>query len=221
MSIEVSFRHLDPSDSLREYASEKLGHIVDKYLKGEAEAHAILRVEKFWHIAKLTLTVRGFTIQGEEKTEDMYSSIDIALAKLERQLRRYKHKLRQHKPHSVRTVDFNYRVLSPPGGDEDDLWDEEASIYEEAEPSIAENAPSPEDFGYMSVKVDDTTRGGQTHVKVVTQSVRTARAMTVAEAIMQLDLLSTTEILVFTRADTGALNVLHRRDDGNYNLIEA
>ena len=40
----------------------------------------------------------GFVIKGEEKTEDMYSSIDLVMAKIERQVRRYKEKLRDKRP---------------------------------------------------------------------------------------------------------------------------
>ncbi len=55
--------------------------------------------------------------------------------------------------------------------------------------------------------------------KVVRTSEFTARPMTVDQAIMQLDLRNSS-FLVFTNAETKAVNVVYRREDGNYGLIE-
>ena len=50
------------------------------------------------HIADVMITLHnGIVIKGEETTEDMYSSIDLVMAKIERQVRRYKEKIRNHK----------------------------------------------------------------------------------------------------------------------------
>ncbi len=98
MQISVTFRHMPPSDPLKEYASTKLRHVIEKYFRsGESEAHAVLSTEKFWHIAAFQLAFKGMTAAVEERSEDMYSSIDLAMAKLERQVRRHKDKLRDHK----------------------------------------------------------------------------------------------------------------------------
>ena len=98
MNINVTFRHMPSSDPLKEYASEKVRHIVEKYFRsGESEAHVVLSTEKFWHLADFTVSFKGMTAKVEERTEDMYSSIDLALDKLDTQLRRHKDKIRDHK----------------------------------------------------------------------------------------------------------------------------
>lgn len=230
MQIAVSFRQLEASEPLREYASEKLEHVVSKYLQIPADAQVILSTERYLHIAKFNITAHGLTIKSEEKSEDMYSSIDLALDKLERQLRRYKDKIRDRKPVSARTggLPFSYQLITP-------TFEDPASVVEETPEGLDpeeldaaargeyddNDVPAPEDFGFIDVTVPDSgARRGHQHVKVLRHALGKAPTMTVAEAIMQLDLLNEENVLVFTRSETGSINVLHRRDDGNYNLIE-
>jgi putative sigma-54 modulation protein len=98
MKVTVTFRHMPSSDALREYARDKVTHVVEKYFRAsELEAHVVLSVERFWHVADFTIGFRGTTVKVEERSEDMYSSIDLAMDKIERQVRRYKSKLREHK----------------------------------------------------------------------------------------------------------------------------
>ncbi len=226
MQVAVSFRHLETSEALRQYATDKLEHIVTKYIQEPTDAQVILAVEKFWHIAKLTLKIHGLTVKSEEKSEDMYSSIDLALDKLERQLRRYKDKIHTRKPTSVKEQSFHYEVISPAGdsnvGDSlaVELDHEELEAAERGEYDINETLPSPEEYGFLSVALEDDAKRGHQHVKVLRRDVGTAPAMSIPEAIMQLDLLNEEDVLIFTNTQTGTINVLHRRDDGNYNLIE-
>ena len=98
MQVSVTFRHMPPSEALRDYAAEKLNHVVGKYFRSQSlEAHVVLSLERFWHIADFTIGFKGMTVKVEERSEDMYSSIDLAMDKVERQVRRYKDKLRDHK----------------------------------------------------------------------------------------------------------------------------
>jgi putative sigma-54 modulation protein len=98
MQVSVTFRHMPPSPALRDYAAEKVSHVVEKYVRsGELEAHVVLSIERYWHIADFTIGFAGMRVKAEERSEDMYSSIDLAMDKVERQVRRYKEKLRDHK----------------------------------------------------------------------------------------------------------------------------
>ena len=93
MEIIVTFRHTDPIDSLRNYAIEKISKI-DKYLDFPVEAHVVLSVEKFRHQVDVTLNLNGTWIKAVEETEDMYSAIDQAADKLEKQVKKYIKKTR-------------------------------------------------------------------------------------------------------------------------------
>jgi putative sigma-54 modulation protein len=99
MQVSVTFRQMEATNAIRDYAVEKVKRVTEKYFQvGEAEAHVVLSTERYWHIANLTATCQGVTATVEERSEDMYSSIDLALDKLERQLAKHKDKLRDHKP---------------------------------------------------------------------------------------------------------------------------
>ena len=96
MDIIVTFRHMEPTESLKTYAEDKLSKI-KKYLDFPLEAHVVLAVEKFRHIADVTLSVDGTRIKGVEETEDMYSAIDQVMDKIEKQVKRYRSRIRKRR----------------------------------------------------------------------------------------------------------------------------
>lgn len=97
MDITVTFRHMEPIDSLKIYAEEKISKI-DRYLDFPVEAHVVLAVEKFRHMADVTLSLNGTVIKGADETEDMYSAIDQVMDKIEKQVKRYRSKIRKRRP---------------------------------------------------------------------------------------------------------------------------
>jgi len=97
MQIKISFRHTEPSDPLKLYVEDKLAR-VKKYLEEPIEAHAVLRVEKFRHIAEVSIDASGFRLNGTEETDDMYRSIDLLVDSLEAQAaRKGKEKVRRRR----------------------------------------------------------------------------------------------------------------------------
>ena len=99
MDITVTFRHVDSTESLKEYAEDKLSKI-DKYFDFPIEAHVVLTAEKFRRMADVTLNVNGTVIKAEEETEDMYSAIDQVMDKIEIQVKRYRDKIRNRRTKS-------------------------------------------------------------------------------------------------------------------------
>ncbi len=97
MQINVTFRHVEPSSALRTYVEDKVSRI-KKYLEEPIEAHVVLRVEKFRHIAEVLILADGMRINGKEETDDMYSAIDLVADTVEGQVRKGKDKSRRRKP---------------------------------------------------------------------------------------------------------------------------
>lgn len=97
MQVTVTFRHVDPSDALRDYATEKLTRVVGKYLKRPIEAHVILAVSKHNHTAEISIHASHFDMTVSESTGDLYSAIDLALDKVEAALRKRKDRLNRRK----------------------------------------------------------------------------------------------------------------------------
>lgn len=225
MNANVSFRHMESSDSLREYAMEKLDRICDKYVRGKVDASIVMSVEKFWHIADFTLQIKNLTVKGKERSEDMYSSIDLALEKIEKQLRRHKDRLSDHKPSkNGRARMFRMGVVSPlggspmPAGDEDSEFEEFREDYERY-PAPDESEAYEESESDEDAQVVATGDGHE--VKVLRNQEYEAQSMSLEEAVLQLDLLADREFFVFTNTDSQSINIVYKRDDGNVGLIEA
>jgi putative sigma-54 modulation protein len=196
MQLSTTFRHMDASQAVREYAAEKLDKIRKYFNKDPISAHATFSVERgFHHVADLNITLpSGIVINAKETTEDMYSSIDLAAARIERQVRRWKDKIRDHKPHGGPSTSVREMVIEP------------EEVEPQSAPAAAAAAPKP-------------PAPAQHNFQVVKDERFTARSMTVEDAVMQLNLLGD-ELLVFTDAGSGRTSVLYRRKDGNYGLIE-
>ena len=220
MNANVSFRNMDSSSSLRSYATDKLERICDKYVQGKVDASVVMTVEKFWHIANFTLKIKNLTVKGQERSEDMYSSIDLALDKIEKQLRRHKDRLRDHKPTNGDARMFRMGVLSPLSPLEPQEAEEEAAgvIYDSEFEEDYERYPEPkEEEKAQRAEVVNTARG---QVTILRQEMYEAKPMTVDEAVLQLELMEDRQFFVFTNAESDNINVVYRRDDQHIGLIE-
>ncbi len=91
MNVIITGRHLELTDNLKEYAKEKVQKF-KKYFNNITDATVTLSVEKYRHKAEVLLRGNGLTIQAESVTGEMYSSLDEAAEKLERQVRKHKDK---------------------------------------------------------------------------------------------------------------------------------
>jgi ribosome hibernation promoting factor len=191
MQLSVTFRHMDSTDALRDYAREKVERI-RKYFPDPIKAHVVLVCDRGYnHTADVMITLHnGLVIKGVETTEDMYSSIDLVMAKIERQVRRYKEKIRSHKGqeglHGQREI-IHSVLAAPP---------------EETQ------TPSTNGHGTQAAEAE-----------IIKKSKFFAKPLTPNEAVMQMNLLNN-DFLVFTNAASHEVNVVYRRGDGTYGLIE-
>lgn len=178
MKLQVKGKNVEVSDSLKTYAQEKLGKL-EKHLNDAARLELELAVEKNPSIAENqiaegTIWTKGPVLRARESSPDMRASIDMLVAKLERQARRYRDKRRRS---SGRTN---------AGG------------------------PAPETIPVV----------GEEEGPVIVKTKQFAvKPMTAEEAVLQLELIGH-DFFVFQNAETTDINVLYRRRDGNYGLIE-
>lgn len=94
MNIQITGQNIDLTNALKEYIhkkSEKLSH----HFSNIMELTVVLTVEKEQKIAEATVTITQFEAHATAESTDMYHSIDLILAKLEKQLE--KHKAKQKK----------------------------------------------------------------------------------------------------------------------------
>ncbi len=190
MQIDISFRHMEPSDTLRDYADEKIRRVIRKHIRDDFDAQITLGVEKSRHIAKLHLVYKGISVKCEESSEDMYKSIDLALDKFERQIHRYKDKIRTHKDRSGAAKTLDVAVVAVPEVEEV----EDVDAVEEAAAPAAEAA------------------------KVIKHEKLTVVEMSISDAVMKMDL-ENLPVVVFINEETKATSVLYKQEDGSRAMI--
>lgn len=198
MQFAVTFRHMEPTEALKSYARERMER-VRKYLPDPISCHVVLSTERHNHRIDVSFQLHnGLAVAGHETTENMYSSIDLCIAKIERQVRKYKGKLEGMKarPHNVHALPWSHSIVSEAFG----------GVAGEGNGHV----PSPEDDHGSTMSPE---------FQVVKTEKFHAQPLSVADAIVQLNL-QHEPFLVFRHDTDGRVAVVYKRPDGAYGLIE-
>jgi ribosomal subunit interface protein len=192
MRIQVAGRQVEVGEALRSRIEDELTGGVGKYFNRATDA--VVTVGKNGGVGfAVDCTVHlssGISLQAEGHGGDAHVAVDDALGKLEKRVRRYKRRLKNHHADNK----------SP-------LPAEAAAAYV--------LAPLRDD----GETEDDTASGGEDAPLVIAETKLNVRTMPVSMAVMQLDL-SETPVVMFRNAANGALNVVYRRKDGNVGWID-
>ncbi len=203
MKTQIKGRNVTVTDALQDYAEEKLARVhkllqerkIDEVTRVELE----LKVEKNPSIpepcvSEATIFTRGPVIRAKERSTDMYASIDLVTDKLMRRVRKYHDKVHGKTRRQHEKIAGAIAVES---GGEDEAAAAPAAVGTEllTEPLADGNG------------------------KVVKTKQFALKPMSIDEAALQLELLGH-DFFVFTNAETSRTNVLYRRNDGHYGLIE-
>ncbi len=179
MEIVYQSRSFEVTPALKAYAEKKIKKIQRFFEKDVVAVYVSMNVQRELQIVDITVQVDGLLLRGEEKSDDMYASIDKAIDKLERQIRKFKTRI-------------NRKLRQSKGGN--------MLVEQEFDDGIGEE--------------DDDQA-----LKIVRTKRFAMKPMSVEEAIMQMDLLGH-DFFVFQNAETEEVNVVYRRKEGNYGLIE-
>ncbi len=180
MQISIVGRHIDITDAIRDYVEKKLQKL-KKYFPYLVDVRVVFYTQKINQVVEITIQANRFTIHGEEKSQDLYASVDLVIEKLDAQLKKHKERIhRKHQKKQKHEEELNMSI----------------SVFERDD--IEENNPEPEIIHTRRLAI---------------------KPMSIDEAAMQMDLINQ-EFLVFRNAISNGINVLYRRDDGNYGLIE-
>jgi putative sigma-54 modulation protein len=178
MQFQVKGRNLEVSDALRSYAESKLSKLERQLTDPRVELE--LAVERNPsiaqnHVAEATIWTNGLVLRAREASGDMRASIDQLVAKLERQIRRYRTRGRDRRRRAARAL-----------------------------------GPAPDTINVM-------TEGDESQIVKTKQFA--LNPMNAEEAVLQLELVGH-DFFVFRNAESGDVNVVYRRHDGGYGLIE-
>jgi putative sigma-54 modulation protein len=85
MNVSITFRHMAPTDSIKAYASDKLGR-VQKFLRQPMAARMTISLDKLEHTVEVQVQSGGQWYEAKEVSPDTYASIDAVVDKIERQI---------------------------------------------------------------------------------------------------------------------------------------
>jgi ribosomal subunit interface protein len=139
MAFRVSGQNMDIGEALRGRVTARLGDALAKYFDGTASGHAIVRKEGGFFTTECVLHLSsGVTMHAEGRSADAYSSADEAAGHLEKRLRRYKHRLKDHRAERGQRQPATAYVLEAP-----DLDDQaEEALAEEYHPIVIAESPT-------------------------------------------------------------------------------
>lgn len=183
MDISITTHNVDLTDRLREHVEKKTGKL-DRYLPNLTDVRVDLSSQNTRNAvqrqsAQITIRDgRGTILRAEERTNDMFASVDAVVDKLYRQIKRYRGKRRD-----------KYRG----GGNEEAVMGEPLPLAEE------------------TTEIEESV--------IVRRKQFPIRPMLSDEAIEQMELLGH-NFFVFFNADDEAVNVIYKRHDGNYGLLQ-
>ncbi|MFQ5728945.1 MAG: ribosome hibernation-promoting factor, HPF/YfiA family [Waddliaceae bacterium] len=193
--IHVTGRDVLITDAMKAYAIEKISKI-EKFSARIIDVQVMMNIQKLEHRVDISLKVDHIKIKSQASSTDMYASIDKAIEKIERQLRRYKARIREHTAKALNIVDLKVNVLKRP--EEEELIDINMDIEDQNQRAMIEK---------------------YTPHEIVKQETRPLKTITQEEAIMKMEL-SGDVFLIFRDEIDQELKVIYRRKDENFGIIE-
>ncbi len=189
MSVRVSGKHMEIGDSFRQRIEERVLEAITKYFDGgysgqitvtkSAAAAAQFVADCLIHLDT------GVNLHATGSANDPQIAFDIAADRIEKRLRRYKRKLKDHHPANQAnpSIEIAYTVMDATSDEHDEL---------------------PEDYAPT----------------IVAESTKQLRTMSVASAVMALDM-TDEPVLLFRSPGKDELNIVYRRNDGNIGWIDS
>ena len=175
MKYNINGKNIELTSALENAVEEKIVKL-DKYFNDNVTAQITLSVEKLSHIIEITIPFNGSVLRAEVEGKNMYNIMDDAVAVIEKQVNKFKNRLRdKHRTSSV--TQFTPTFLDEADADADE-----------------------------AIKIDKTKKFA-------------IKPMNAEEAILQMELVGH-NFFVFFDSDSEDVNVVYKRKNGTYGLIE-
>ncbi len=186
MRYQITGKHIDIGEALQTHVKAELGEVIEKYAQRPTDAQIIFSKAAHEYFCEATIHLStGLSAAAKGHATEIYAAFESCREKMDKQMRRYKRRLRNHHRDRPEPVEFgggSSYILAA----DDELEDTDTSTLQPI--VVAE----------METKIP---------------------AITVGEAVMQLELAGQ-KMLVFRNEGHGGVNVVYRRDDGNIGWID-
>ena len=186
MRYQISGKQIDIGESLQEHVRTELSEVVGKYAGRPTDAVVTFSKSAHEFVCETEVHLStGLKAQAKAHATEIYSSFDGSLEKMDKQLRRYKRRLKDHhkeRPQPVELLAAGSYIL--------------AASDDSSEVEPEETAPV-----------------------IVAEMETKIPSISVGEAVMQMEL-SSAPVVVFRNEKSKSINVVYRRDDGNFGWID-
>ena len=185
MRYQISGKQIDVGEALQTHVKAELGETVEKYSQRPTDAIVIFSRNAHEYLCEATVHLStGLTAAAKGQATEVYAAFEACRERMDKQLRRYKRRLKDHhrdRSEPVEFADAPMYVLAANGS--------QGAEPESLQPMI---------IAEMEAKIP---------------------SLSVGEAVMQMELTGA-PLLVFRNEKSGGVNVVHRRDDGNFGWID-
>ena len=191
MPLRISGKNLDIGDALRTRMRDRVVEALGKYFDGGYSGHLTVGKEGFGFRTECAIHLdSGITLHAEALAADAYASADQAAVRIEKRLRRYKRRLKDH----------------PSRG------------YAQSE--VAGTAPmEAASYVIAAPEHEDDAEASEFAPVIIAETTTMMRRMSVSEAVLELDMTGA-PVIVFRHAGHGRVNLVYRRADGHIGWID-
>ncbi len=192
MRVQVAGLHMSVGEALQTRIAEDLTTRMEKYASRATDASVTVGKSQAgqYQVDCLLHLSSGISLQAQGGGSDAHAAFDDALSKIEKRVRRYRSRLKNHH-----------------NGGNSPLPAEDASAY------VLAPFEDEDDAGAAPAN------GGAAAPLVIAETKIQVKTMTVSMAVLQLDL-ADSPVLLFRNAGNGDLNVVYRRSDGNVGWVD-
>lgn len=191
MVTTISGKHMDVGASLQEYVNQRIDFGVKKHLHDVTQAKIVFsKLSYLYHVDVMIHDSHVGMVKAESESDDVYAAFDTAIIKIEKQLRKYKGKIKKH-IHSKSIKDI-----------------------------VAEEAIFSGTKYVLNVPKAEEEHDGHDHEPItIAEKVANIEKLTVSEAIMKMDL-SHLPALMFINRSNNRINMVYHRNDGNISWVD-
>jgi len=141
MRYQITGKQIDIGKSLQEHVKSELGIVVDKYAERPTDAVIIFSKSAHEYVCEATVHLStGLTAQAKAHANDIYGAFDKCSQKMEKQLRRYKRRLKDHHKDRQQPVELSaassYILAAPEGTEESEPESLQPMVIAEMETKI-------------------------------------------------------------------------------------
>lgn len=217
-TVGISSKNVEITPPIKDYILEKIQK-VERLTTHFLEIDVRLELQKFHNIVSILMCFGALRIKIEASADNMYTSIDIAFAKLENKLRRWKEQIQDHRAEKLGVVDIMVNVLHKPSNiahineDIEDRGSPSSSIELSTEESVEEFNREVEDWEKIYYSEENW------FPKVKKTKVKSLKTLNLQEAIMKMEF-SGDNFLLYRDEEDLRLRILYRRRDDSFGIME-